>query len=41
MTVVFEADLKRSVAMTVDEWKARPWHEQLMEQVASLFSSQL
>ncbi|MGE0668749.1 MAG: cardiolipin synthase [Sphingomonadales bacterium] len=41
MTGIFEADLKRSKEMNLAEWQDRPFWERLMEQAASLFSSQL
>ena len=41
MTGIFEGDLGRSTEMTYEEWRQRPWHEKLMEKLASLFSSQL
>ena len=40
-TAVFEADLKRSVALTHEQWKNRPWTEKLGEQIVRLFGSQL
>ncbi len=38
---VFEADLTQSRRITLDEWRARPWRERLLEQAASLLESQL
>lgn len=37
----FEADLQRSVPMSLAHWKARPWHEKAGEAIAELFRSQL
>jgi cardiolipin synthase A/B len=37
----FEADLKRSRRITLEEWSQRPWTERAWEKVASLLSSQL
>jgi cardiolipin synthase len=41
VTAVFEQDLKRSRVVTLAMWRERPWHEKALEQVASVFSSQL
>ena len=41
MTGIFEADPGRSKEMTYEERRQRPWHERLMEKLASLFPSQL
>ncbi len=38
---VFEQDLSRSKRVTLDAWKARPWHEKLLEQAARLLHAQL
>ena len=38
---VFEADLKKSRRIRYEEWKRRPRHEQVMEQISSMLSSQL
>ena len=38
---VFEQDLQRSKLVTLPAWQARPWHEKGVEQMASLFGSQL
>ncbi|RPI16948.1 MAG: cardiolipin synthase B [Lysobacterales bacterium] len=38
---VFEADLARSRRVTHDEWLARPWRERVLEQLSSVFASQL
>jgi cardiolipin synthase len=38
---IFEADLAQSRRITLDEWRARPWRERLLEQAASLLESQL
>ncbi len=40
-TAVFEADLKRSRRVTLEEWKARPWNERVKEFGGSLLRSQL
>ncbi len=37
----FEADLKRSRRITLEEWASRPWTERAMEKVMGLVSSQL
>ncbi len=37
----FEADLKRSRRITLEEWSNRPWTERAMEKVMGLVSSQL
>jgi cardiolipin synthase A/B len=37
----FEADLKRSRRITLQEWEARPWTERFLERFASLLRSQL
>ncbi len=39
--VDFEADLKRSRRITLEEWANRPWTERAMEKVMGLVSSQL
>ncbi len=38
---VFEDDLTRSNAITLEAWKARPWSERALDFAASLVSSQL
>jgi cardiolipin synthase len=38
---VFEEDLKRAHRITLAEWKARPWHEKVLEHAAALLSTQL
>jgi cardiolipin synthase len=38
---VFEGDLARSKAITLDAWRARPWKEKLVERLASLVRAQL
>jgi cardiolipin synthase len=38
---VFEADLKRSRRVTLQEWESRPWTEKLWEHSTGLLSSQL
>ena len=37
----FEADLKRSRRITLEQWEARPWKERVMEKFASILRSQL
>ncbi len=37
----FEADLARSVPMSLAQWRERPWQERLGEALAGVFSSQL
>jgi cardiolipin synthase A/B len=37
----FEADRKRSRQVTLAAWRARPWHEKLIEHAAALLRSQL
>ena len=37
----FEADLRRSVPMSLVQWQARPWRERAGEWLAGLFGSQL
>jgi cardiolipin synthase len=37
----FEADLKRSRAVTLQEWENRPWNEKAWEHFLGLFGSQL
>ena len=37
----FEADLKRSRRITLQEWENRPWTERFLERFASLLRSQL
>ncbi len=39
--VKFEADLARSVPMSLAEWQRRPWQEKAGEWMAALFKSQL
>ena len=41
MSAIFEGDLLRSKKMTLAEWQDRPFHERMVEQAASLLSSQL
>ncbi len=41
VSAVFEKDLKRSRRISYDAWKARPWHEKVLEHASSLLSSQL
>jgi len=38
---IFEADLARSQRVTLEAWRARPWHEKLLERAASLIAWQL
>lgn len=38
---VFEDDKRRSHRVTIEEWRARPWHERLAEHVSGLVRSQL
>jgi cardiolipin synthase len=38
---IFEADLKRSKRVSLEEWENRPWAEKLWERTLGLFSSQL
>lgn len=38
---IFEADLAQSRRITLKAWRARPWHERLLEQAAALLESQL
>ena len=38
---VFEADLKRSVPFSLEQWLARPWKEKVGEQIVRIFGSQL
>lgn len=40
-TQVFEEDLKRSRRVSLQEWQARPLKEKVMEQISSVFSSQM
>jgi cardiolipin synthase len=40
-TAVFEADLRRSRRITLEQWQRRPWREKLLEHASSLLSSQL
>ena len=40
-TRIFEDDLGRSRAISLAEWRERPWRERLAERVASLVGSQL
>ena len=40
-TEVFEADLAQSRRVTLEEWRARPWQEKLLERAALLLGSQL
>jgi cardiolipin synthase len=37
----FEADLKRSRRITLEEWRSRPWHQKFMEHATALLRSQL
>ncbi len=38
---VFQEDLARSKAITLEAWRARPWKEKLVERLASLVRAQL
>jgi cardiolipin synthase A/B len=38
---IFEADLKRSRRVTLQEWQNRPWPQKLWERTMGLFSAQL
>ena len=38
---IFEKDLARSQQVTLAQWQARPWHEKLLEWMASTISAQL
>ncbi len=38
---IFAADLAKSRRITLAEWQARPWHDKLVEHLASLLGSQL
>jgi len=38
---VFEQDRKRSLPITLEAWRQRPWREKLLEHAASLLGSQL
>lgn len=38
---IFEDDLKLARRVTLEEWRARPWTEKLLEHTAGLLSSQL
>ena len=40
-TVVFEDDLAKSRQVTLAQWRERPWHEKLVERLASMFGAQL
>jgi cardiolipin synthase len=40
-TAQFEKDLQQSRRITLEAWRARPWHEKLMEHTANLLGSQL
>jgi cardiolipin synthase A/B len=37
----FEADLKRSVPLSHEQWQRRPWREKVGEKIVGLFGSQL
>ncbi len=41
LTRHFEADKDRSRRVTLEMWRARPWHQKLKERLAGLFRSQL
>ena len=38
---IFDADWQRSRPVTHQQWLNRPWHEKLLEHLASVFNSQL
>ena len=38
---IFEADLKRSRRITLEEWEHRPWTEKLWEHTLGLLNMQL
>ena len=38
---IFAADLAKSRRVTLAQWQARPWKDKALEQIASLFGSQL
>jgi len=38
---LFERDDAQSRPVTLEAWRARPWHEKAMEHAASLLGSQL
>ncbi len=38
---IFDADWQRSRPISHEQWLNRPWHEKLLEHLASVFSSQL
>jgi cardiolipin synthase len=38
---IFEHDLRRSAAVTLEQWERRPWSEKLLEHTAALLSTQL
>ena len=40
-TAQFEKDLKQSKRITLEAWRARPWHEKVLEHTAGLLGSQL
>jgi cardiolipin synthase len=40
-TGIFEQDLKRARQITLQEWRARPSHQKLLERFTAMFSSQL
>ncbi|MEP6721686.1 MAG: phospholipase D-like domain-containing protein [Variovorax sp.] len=40
-TVQFEADLRQSKRVTLEDWQKRPLHEKALERLASLFAMQL
>ncbi|HSN73182.1 MAG TPA: phospholipase D-like domain-containing protein [Steroidobacteraceae bacterium] len=41
VTRVFEADLKRSRRITLEDWRRRPWHRRAVERAAALMQDQL
>jgi len=38
---IFEADLKHSRRVTLEEWQGRPWTQKVLDTLADMFSSQL
>lgn len=40
-TAIFEQDKQASRRVTLEEWRNRPWHEKLIDNLAGLFKSQV
>ncbi len=40
-TRIFDDDLRHSRTVSLAEWRERPWHEKVVERLASLLGSQL